>query len=94
MRCRNTFRKRVSRRMRHTVTCKQVREGLREYLDAAAPPGIAADMEQHLQGCTPCRDYAHDLGEIPRLLSALSRPPMPAEMKATLLAAFRRHPSA
>ena len=43
--------------MRHTVTCKQVREGLREYLDAAAPPGIAADMEQHLQGCTPFRRH-------------------------------------
>ena len=80
--------------MRHTVTCKQVREGLREYLDAAAPPGIAADMEQHLQGCTPCRDYAHGLSEIPHLLSALPRLAMPPEMKPTLHAAFRRHPSA
>lgn len=79
--------------MQHRMTCEQVREGLREYLDAAAPPG-GGRTEQHLRDCDACAAFVHELRETSRLLSILPKPPMPAPAKASLLEAFRRLPPA
>ena len=75
--------------MRVAMSCQQVREGLREYLDEVAPPGDRAGIEVHLAVCEACQRRLLELRGTAALLSALPRPGMPAGMKATLLEAFR-----
>jgi predicted anti-sigma-YlaC factor YlaD len=78
--------------MHRTITCRQVREGLREYLDEAAPLGGAVPLEDHLRSCAECSDHLRELRRTTELLASLSGPPMPASMKALLLGAFREPP--
>jgi anti-sigma factor RsiW len=76
--------------MRHANDCERVREGLREYLDLAGPPGDGHALRRHLTGCQACQSALDEPDDTARLLAELPRPTMPAGMKATLLAAFRR----
>lgn len=76
--------------MQSTMTCEQVREGLREYLDAAADASAGEVALRHLRDCAACGSYATQLKETSTLLSRLARAPMPAAIKARLLAEFRR----
>jgi len=80
--------------MRAINPCQQVREGLREYLDTAGPPGQRDATDQHLASCPSCRAFAEEMRTTSQLLSTLPRAAMPAEMKASLLDAFRRGPAA
>lgn len=76
------------------MTCQQVREGLREYLDDAAPPGTADLTRDHLNACAACSTYLWEMQRTRDLLSALPRASMPPGMKAALLEALRQRPPA
>jgi anti-sigma factor RsiW len=75
--------------MRETFNCEQLREGLREYLDSAASPAMRDAIDQHLAGCTPCREHLAGLRHTIARLGDVSGPAMPPAMKQSLLDAFR-----
>lgn len=77
------------RGMEENTTCREVREGLTEYLDGALPPDERQGFERHLAHCDRCRTRLEELGLTLARLSSLPREPMPPAMKRTLLDAFR-----
>lgn len=41
------------------MTCREVAEFLADYLDQSLAAEVAGRFEEHLAGCTPCRNYLH-----------------------------------
>jgi anti-sigma factor RsiW len=74
--------------------CREVREGLTEYLENALPSGKRQGFETHLAACAGCRHILQQLQATTQALSALPGEQMPAEMKQTLLQALRGRQSA
>lgn len=56
------------------MQCTEARIRLEQAMQAEAP-AFAADLREHLAGCSGCRDYAED-GRLQRLLKALPVPPL------------------
>jgi anti-sigma factor RsiW len=75
--------------MTEQLACRQMREGLTEYLDDALPSERRQGLESHLASCPDCRGFFHQMGGIVDRASALPREPMPSAMKRRLLQAFR-----
>jgi anti-sigma factor RsiW len=80
--------------MKGPVTCKEVREGLTEYLDEALPPVRRQGFVQHLAACPACERCLRQLAATRAAVSCLPREPMPDGMKRKLLEAMRRRESA
>ena len=74
------------------ITCRELREGLTEYLEDALPPSRRRGFQQHLAACDACRLVLEETGVALRRLADLSREPMPPEMKKSLLDAFLARP--
>ncbi len=67
------------------VTCKEViMDLLYDYLDETLSSDLAAELEEHLKVCAPCRAYLATYRKTGELAAAAARPPMPEEMKARL----------
>jgi anti-sigma factor RsiW len=75
------------------ITCHNAREGLTEYLENALPPTRRQGIDEHLGSCAECRRVLMELTTTIQRLRALSPEPMPAEMKQSLLQAFRERQS-
>ena len=76
------------------TTCRDVREGLTEYLDNALPSSRRQGMESHIDTCAHCQAFIVQFEAMRHELAALPRESMPAEMKQNLLQAFRSRQSA
>jgi anti-sigma factor RsiW len=74
--------------------CREVREGLTEYLDAALSPERRQGYDAHLAACASCRRFLGELRATVEALSGLPREPMPAEAKRRLSEALRQRRSA
>ena len=76
------------------MTCRDVIEVLADYVDGALPPDLVAELEQHLEGCEPCRAYLATYRRTRALGAEANRLEMPAEMRDRLrrflLAQLRR----
>ena len=60
--------------------CKEVFATLSEYLDLELPPDACKEVEQHLEGCPPCIEFAESL----RKTVALCREYKPGEAPAPI----------
>lgn len=60
--------------------CQEVFAMLTEYLDLELPPDACLEVEQHLQGCPPCIEFAESL----RRTVEICRQYQPAEMPRPL----------
>jgi anti-sigma factor RsiW len=74
------------------TACRQVHEGLTEYLEDALPPETRQGFDAHLATCLPCRRLADELRLTLRELASPAGEPMPPTMKRSLLDVFRRQP--
>lgn len=71
------------------LACRDLREGLTEYLDDALPPPTRQGFETHLSSCAGCRRF---LGQIRATVAAtphLPREAMPSDLKTSLLHSLR-----
>lgn len=66
------------------MTCKEAIDVLAEYIEASLTPELAAELEQHLRDCGPCRAYLSTYRKARELTGEVGREPMPEEMKQRL----------
>jgi anti-sigma factor RsiW len=71
------------------LTCAELVELVTDYLEGALPPSERSRFEQHLDGCTGCRNYLEQMRTTVRLVGRLTEDDVPAAAKNDLLAAFR-----
>jgi len=67
------------------VLCKEmIMDFLADYLDGTLNPDVLADLERHLQDCTPCVAYLNTYKKTRDLTGQAARIEMPEEMKVRL----------
>jgi anti-sigma factor RsiW len=71
------------------ITCREVLELLTEYLEGALAPPTKLAVAAHLDGCEGCRRYLEQLNASIVATAELREDIVPAEVRETLLAAFR-----
>ena len=59
------------------------------YLEGALPPEERAGFEHHIEGCTGCREYVHQMRQTIELTGRLTVADVSPEAERKLLAAFR-----
>jgi anti-sigma factor RsiW len=78
--------------MTEPTTCRDVVELLSDYLDGALPPGEAAHVRAHLDGCVGCGTALAQLRETVARTGTLTEDAIGAAQRELLLSAFRdRH---
>jgi hypothetical protein len=77
---------RMSRAGARRVTCRDAVGLLGDYLEATLTSDRLARLEEHLEGCPPCRAYLNTYRRTRDLTARLGRVEMPAEMKVRLCA--------
>lgn len=74
--------------------CKEVFAILSQYLDLELPPEACREVEQHLEGCSPCIDFAESLRKTVELCRHFEPAEMPSPLsdkaREDLQAAYRR----
>lgn len=73
-----------------SISCKDAREGLTEYLDQALSSSRRRGYETHFRECPACRDLLTRTEALIRKMSELPREPMPGDLKSALVSAFRQ----
>ncbi len=63
------------------MTCRRAIDLLADYLEATLGPEVATDLEQHLEGCAPCRAYLATYAKTRAVAASAARAEMPAEMQ-------------
>ena len=71
------------------MTCQEVVELVTEYLENAMPAADRRRFEEHLAGCTGCRNYIAQLRRTVGIIGELRADDLPVEVQAELVAAFR-----
>ncbi len=67
------------------MLCKEmIMDFLADYLDGTLSSDILADLERHLQDCTPCVAYLNTYKKTRDLTGQAARVEMPEEMKVRL----------
>jgi anti-sigma factor RsiW len=74
------------------ITCQEVVEVITDYLEGALPPERAAIFEAHLGLCDGCRWYLDQMRTTIAAAGRIEDDEVPAELRATVLAAFRASP--
>jgi len=70
--------------------CRDVERLMIGSEDKALLPGERALVEDHLRGCTPCRDFAADRDLIREEMTAVGWPALPAELDRRTRRALRQ----
>ena len=65
-------------------TCRDLLDGLSDYLDGEASGELCADIERHLAGCEKCRIVVDTLRKTVTLYHQLPQPEMPAQARERL----------
>jgi predicted anti-sigma-YlaC factor YlaD len=71
------------------ITCRELLELLTEYLEGALAPTVEVAVATHLDACEGCRRYLEQLNISIEVTAALREDSVPADVRETLLAAFR-----
>ncbi len=71
------------------LNCQEVVERVTDHLERALRPEEAALLEQHLNFCHGCVTYVEQMRTTVIALGHLDAEAVPADTRATLLAAFR-----
>jgi anti-sigma factor RsiW len=71
------------------MRCREVVELMTAYLDGALSAADRARFEQHISGCDGCRAYLAQLRTAGMLMGRVADEPMPEQLKAELMNAFR-----
>jgi anti-sigma factor RsiW len=70
---------------RDDLACTEEVEIMTEYLEGALPAADARRLERHLETCPGCTEYLEQM----RTVAGSTEGSIPAEMRASLLAAYR-----
>jgi predicted anti-sigma-YlaC factor YlaD len=71
------------------LTCKELVELVTEYLEGTLSPAERARFEEHLVGCSGCRNYLDQMRRTIRILGQLTEDSIAAEARDELLLLFR-----
>jgi anti-sigma factor RsiW len=71
------------------LTCKELVEIVTAYVEGTLPPEDRARFDDHLAGCSGCRNYLQQMVTTIRLTGGLAEEALPAETRAVLLDLFR-----
>ncbi|HEX9559861.1 MAG TPA: zf-HC2 domain-containing protein [Candidatus Dormibacteraeota bacterium] len=71
------------------MTCREVVELMTAYLDGALSAADRARFDNHMQGCDGCRAYLAQLRTARMLMGRVASEPVPEQLKAELMNAFR-----
>jgi anti-sigma factor RsiW len=75
------------------LACIEEVELITDYLEGALPDADRRRLEAHLETCPGCTEYLAQMRSIAGSLGGLREESIPAELRSSLLAAFReRHP--
>jgi len=70
--------------------CEEIFAALSEYLDEDVDDELCARIEQHMEGCGPCRDFLESLRRTVAWLSEQPAPELPPRMRERICEAYRR----
>lgn len=71
------------------LTCQELVELITDYLEAALPDLERVRVEQHLSGCTGCRNYLAQMQQTIHTLGKLPEEAIPDSVRDELLTLFR-----
>lgn len=71
------------------MTCRELTEGVTDYLQGMLPAGRWLRFQLHLGLCRGCRAYLSQMRRTVRALGALPDAPPPPDVRAELLRRFR-----
>jgi anti-sigma factor RsiW len=71
------------------MSCQQLVELVTDYLDGALDPGAHERFEEHIDLCSGCDLYLHQMQETATRLGSIPVDSLSAEARTTLLGAFR-----
>jgi anti-sigma factor RsiW len=71
------------------MTCRQVVELMTDYLEGSLSSADRARFEEHIAGCDGCRAYLAQLATTRKVLRKLADEPIPADLQAELVQAFK-----
>jgi anti-sigma factor RsiW len=76
--------------MTDEIACVEEVEIMTDYLEGALPAAEARKLERHLETCPGCSEYLEQMRTVADSLGGLGGDSIPADMRADLLAAFRK----
>jgi len=71
------------------LTCQELVELVTDYLEGNLSPADRSRFEQHLSGCTACRNYLSQMRQTIKLVGRLTPDDLPAAEQEELLQLFR-----
>ena len=71
------------------LTCKELVELVTDYLEGALDADERARLEEHLAGCSKCRDYLEQMQQTIRTLGRLTEDAVPSPAREEHLHSFR-----
>jgi anti-sigma factor RsiW len=71
------------------LNCQELVELVTNYFEDALPSHERASFEHHIDGCTGCREYVHQMRQTIELTGRLTPADLSAEAEQKLLAVFR-----
>ncbi len=74
--------------MTQTMNCQELVELITEYLEGTLSAPDRARFEQHLSGCTGCRNYLAQMRQTIQLVGALTPEAIPLQEQNELLQLF------
>jgi anti-sigma factor RsiW len=78
-----------TREFEHGYTCEEVVELATEYVEGAMTPAQMTQFELHLNFCDGCMTFVDQIRRTSAAAAQLFEDEIPAQTRATLLAAFR-----
>jgi anti-sigma factor RsiW len=72
------------------LACQRAVELLTDYMEGALDAATAATLEGHLLDCAGCRAYLQQLHRAIDAVGQLTPPPPPPDVRAELVALYRR----
>jgi anti-sigma factor RsiW len=71
------------------LACTEEVEIMTDYLEGALPGAEARRLERHLETCPGCTEYLEQMRTVAGSLGGLTEDSIPADMRDSLIAAFR-----
>ena len=70
--------------------CRAIFERLSEYLDEELDPAVCAAVDEHMDGCAPCRAFLESLRQTVVALHDVESPRLPDELRQQVLDAYHK----
>lgn len=75
---------------RDEIACQQLVELVTDYFEESLPPRQRELLEEHLQGCSGCRNYIEQMRQTIRLTGTVQEDEIPTDVRDGLLDVFRK----